>query len=302
MWKKPWTLKEGFAIGLALCAVGLLLQSAVGPIRWDSIAWPSNLILLLLYSAWLLLTYLLRQKVYLFRWGMTFGAAIPALALTAVLAVVLGLMDGLSLLSHWTFVLIYGWTTSIVGLVSIKRLHHFRSWKRDIPFLLNHLGLFLALVAGTLGNADMQRLHTTLVTGQMEWRAVDANRQFHELPFSLTLRKFILEEYPPQPVVVDKEKGIIRYERTPKRYASEVTLSTSDGKHQDATIEVNHPLTVEGWKIYQLGYDECKGKDSDISILELVRDPWLPFVYAGIYMLIAGAVWMFLTAGKKENE
>ena len=71
---------------------------------------------------------------------------------------------------------------------------------------------------------------------------------------------------------------------------------------KDDTVDVNHPLAVEGWKIYQLGYDEMRGKESEYSILELVRDPWLPFVYTGIYMLITGAVWMFLTAGRKKKE
>ena len=86
--------------------------------------------------------------------------------------------------------------------------------------------------------------------------------------------------------------------REPKRYASEVTVYGEDGKRTDAVIEVNHPLETGGWKIYQLSYDEALGRWSDISVLELVRDPWLPWVYAGIYMLLAGAVLMFFTKKK----
>jgi hypothetical protein len=51
---------------------------------------------------------------------------------------------------------------------------------------------------------------------------------------------------------------------------------------------------VDGWKIYQFGYDTQQGANSRISILELVSDPWLPFVYTGIYMMLAGAVCMFV--------
>ena len=36
------------------------------------------------------------------------------------------------------------------------------------------------------------------------------------------------------------------------------------------------------------------GAQSQISILELVSDPWLPWVYAGFYMMLAGAVLMTL--------
>ena len=44
------------------------------------------------------------------------------------------------------------------------------------------------------------------------------------------------------------------------------------------------------------------GKWSNVSVFELVRDPWLHAVYVGIYLLIIGAVGMFLTAGKKKEK
>lgn len=91
-------------------------------------------------------------------------------------------------------------------------------------------------------------------------------------------------------------------EREPRRFASDVKIYTQSGTKLQATIEVNHPLGIEGWKIYQLSYDESKGKWSDVSVFELVRDPWLPVVYTGIWMLIAGAVWMFITAAQRKEE
>lgn len=44
------------------------------------------------------------------------------------------------------------------------------------------------------------------------------------------------------------------------------------------------------------------GKWSNVSVFELVTDPWLPIVYTGIFMLLIGAVGMFLTAGRKKRE
>ena len=61
-----------------------------------------------------------------------------------------------------------------------------------------------------------------------------------------------------------------------------------------ATVEVNKTVEVEGWKIYQFGYDTQQGAGSQTSILELVSDPWLPLVYAGIYMMLGGAVCFIL--------
>ena len=79
----------------------------------------------------------------------------------------------------------------------------------------------------------------------------------------------------------------------PKRFSSEVTFFTPDGKKQDATLEVNKPVTVNGWKIYQLSYDDKMGRYSDKSILEVVRDPWQPYVYLGSFMMMIGAIYMF---------
>ena len=56
MWRKPWTMKEGFAIGLAFCVVGLLLQWGIGPIAWSLVAWPVNIILLSVYLTFIILT------------------------------------------------------------------------------------------------------------------------------------------------------------------------------------------------------------------------------------------------------
>ena len=44
------------------------------------------------------------------------------------------------------------------------------------------------------------------------------------------------------------------------------------------------------------------GQWSNVSVFELVRDPWLNVVYVGIYLLIIGAIGMFLTASKKKEN
>lgn len=65
---------------------------------------------------------------------------------------------------------------------------------------------------------------------------------------------------------------------------------------------MNRPFAIEGWKIYQLSYNEQMGKWSNLSVFELVKDHWLPVVYIGIFMLLFGAVGMFLTASRKKEE
>ena len=85
------------------------------------------------------------------------------------------------------------------------------------------------------------------------------------------------------------------------RFAAYVFVYTIDKQTKDACIDVNKPLSIAGWKIYQLSYDETKGKWSRMSVFELVRDPWLPIVYTGILMMIAGAIGLFLSAPVKKE-
>ncbi|MFA6924519.1 MAG: cytochrome c biogenesis protein ResB [Bacteroidales bacterium] len=81
-------------------------------------------------------------------------------------------------------------------------------------------------------------------------------------------------------------------EPQPKKYISKVRIYHKDGKVENETIEVNKPLKVDGWYIYQSGYDNEMGRWSTVSVLEFVNDPWLYVVYIGIFFLMAGACFM----------
>ena len=58
---------------------------------------------------------------------------------------------------------------------------------------------------------------------------------------------------------------------------------------------------MQGWKLYQAGYDESAGRWSTLSLVEAVRDPWLPSVYVGFFMIMAGNV-LFFWKGVKKME
>jgi hypothetical protein len=194
------------------------------------------------------------------------------------------------MLTFRLFVLIYVYIAVILGQIILRRILNFQfsilNLKRDVPFLLNHLGLFLAMTTATLGNADMQRLKMITVVGEPEWRALMPEGAIHEMPLAIELKKFIMETY---------DDG------SPKRFASEIQILTKSGKNIETTIDVNKPAEVEGWKIYQYGYDTQMGAMSQISILELVSDPWLPLVYTGIYMMLGGAVCMFVFGSRRKR-
>jgi len=289
-------MKEGFVIGGGLIFAGLMLELSVGPVVWEAFAWPVNGIVLAGFLAVIAVIFLLRKRVYAFRFIGTYQAAIPTLVYAVLLTIIMGLTrqteNGTwlnNMLAFWPFVLIYVYMTVILGVTILRRIVNCQlstaSLKRDIPFLLNHLGLFLAMTTATLGNADMQRLKMITVVGEPEWRAVAQNGAIRAMPLAIELKQFIMETY---------DDG------SPKRFASEIQILTKSGKKMETTVDVNKPVEVDGWKIYQYGYDTQMGAMSQISILELVSDPWLPLVYTGIYMMLAGAVCMFVM-GRREG-
>ena len=279
-------MKEGFIIGGGLIFAGLILELSVGPVVWEAFAWPVNGIVLAGFLALIATVFLLRKRVYAFRFIGTYQAAISTLIYAVLLTIIMGLTrqteNGTwlnNMLVFWPFVLIYVYMAVILGVTVLRRLN-------NIPFLLNHLGLFIAMTTATLGNADMQRLKMITMVGEPEWRAMAQNGAIREMPLTIELKQFIMETY---------DDG------SPKRYASEIQIQTKSGKMIETTVDVNKPVEVDGWKIYQYGYDTKMGAMSQISILELVSDPWLPLVYTGIYMMLAGAVCMFLK-GKKVKK
>ena len=230
MWTKPWRLREGFVIGAGLLVTGLMLQLSIGPIDWQSFAYPVNVIVLALLLAIIILTYAMRPRVYACRYMTTTTAAVPALIYTVVLTAVMGLTKQLPsgplmlsepsladtvglthMLSFWPFVLIYVWLTLLLGEVVIHRLLHLRKgrqfWTRDLPFIVNHLGLFITIITATLGNADMQRLKMMVTQEGPEWRATDDRGEMHELPIAIQLKDFRIDEYPPKLTLIDNSTG-----------------------------------------------------------------------------------------------
>ena len=290
-------MKEGFLIGGGLIFAGLMLQLAVGGVAWAAFAWPANGIVLAAFLAIAAALFVLRRRVYAFRFIATYQSAIPTLVYAAILTTVMGLtrqtVDGKwlsNMLSFWPFVLIYVYMALTLALVILKQLRAVmthRSLSTLRPSLLLHLGLFIALTTATLGNADISRVKMICGVDEPEWRAVTNEQAIIELPLAIELKQFIMEVY---------DDG------SPKRFASDIQVLTQSGKNIKATVDVNKPVEVDGWKIYQYGYDQQAGARSRISIFELVRDPWLPAVYTGIFMMLAGALLMFVFGVRRAES
>lgn len=159
-----------------------------------------------------------------------------------------------------------------------------------IPALLSHAGIALILFAALFGAPDVTRARITLyapVPEQCPVQAPDATRAritvpqgkavtvartddglLLPLPFEVALEQFTIDHYPDG--------------RSPRQYTSRLRI---DGKACE--VSVNHPLRHGGYTIYQDSYDQQAGS---FTVLQLVRDPWLPLIFVGIALLAAGAI------------
>lgn len=85
------------------------------------------------------------------------------------------------------------------------------------------------------------------------------------------------------------------------KYQSHINIRENNNLiDEDILIEVNKPHKHAGWKIYQNSYDSRFDRWSETSIFEVIKDPWLPVVYIGIYMLIIGSVYL-IYVGRQMN-
>ena len=98
-------------------------------------------------------------------------------------------------------------------------------------------------------------------------------------------------QFSPRAIHLDDEHTLVMAPAEARKFQSEV-LVYQKGKEEvlKEKIEVNHPISVDGWRIYQLSYDERMGRWSELSVVELISDPWLPVVYVGIFLLLLGGV------------
>ena len=397
MWKQPWGYAEGWAICAGLLITGFGLQLITGPVQAGLFQYPVNVAGGLIFLLVLCIGFVVSRKITVVQWFSGLTASITSLSALLSVVLVMGFVGpGIERITvSWPFILLFLYFLFVLGFVTLKRIVSFR-W-RDVPFMLNHVGLFITLLAAILGNGDLRRLRMTVPLENPEWRASDEKNEMIELPLAIELRSFTIDEYPPKLMLIDNETGgvlpekspvhflledgvsegslldwdlfveqsipmaasvatedtlkftdfhsmgatyavhlkavnrknkqtkegwvscgsflfpykalrldsltsLVMPEREPQRFASEVKVYTQEGTITESTIEVNRPMEIAGWKIYQLSYDESKGRWSDISVFELVRDPWLPVVYAGIIMMMLGAICLFVNAQKRKEE
>lgn len=135
-------------------------------------------------------------------------------------------------------------------------------------FLLNHTGIFLIVWAALFGAPDVLKTKAVIYVGETVNYAYTLDGKLMPLPFDVSLHDFHIDYY---------DDSV-----SPKQFTSRISVNG-----EQMLTSVNSPASFQEYTIYQDSYDWEHGR---YSILQLVRDPWLPIVYLGMALLALGSV------------
>ncbi len=388
IWSFPWSYKEGFIFAFGFLILGFLMEIVNSLHHYIPPRYPYNLIYIAILVITTIVASTLLRKKPIIVWLSSIKSSIPAIILFSLQVLLLAIIPqeqtelpaGLHTITRtWYFALSALYLTITLGFAIAKRIYPFTF--ANIAFTLNHLGLWLCVVAGLLGYGDKLEVKMQVNTNQLVWYGENQKGENIELPIAIRLEKFIAEYYTPKPALMVRgvetpilpknhpdisidsifsiedvnvkvhqyyqrayisdsgfidargvpftgsaalvevssknghsAKGWIAPEcasfaeryltinadtilrllpAEPKYYASDILLYTKSGiAEQKHRIEVNSPLKVDGWFVYQYGYDNRAGADSNYSILLAVYDPWLNAVYTGMLLILLGTILM----------
>jgi|GEM_PF-192791 len=190
MWKQPWGYAEGWVICAGLLITGFGLQLITGPVQAGLFQYPVNVAGGLIFLLVLCIGFVVGRKITVVQWFSGLTASITSLSALLSVVLVMGFVGpGIERITmSWPFILLFLYFLFVLGFVTLKRIVSFR-W-RDVPFMLNHVGLFITLLAAILGNGDLRRLRMTVPLENPEWRASDEKNEMIELPLAIELRSF----------------------------------------------------------------------------------------------------------------
>lgn len=279
-----WGYKRAFARCALLFSAGAALQFIFGDVSTAWLKYPLGVLLAINYLYLLIVLIVKADKWKWVRQLTDHHASVSSLASMLVMTIIFGLTGKFGP-SSWPFCILLFYFITVLGLRAIAEV---KDWRRQ-PFMAMtiHVTVFLVLAAAFFSSGDKEKVRVVAEVGQPVHTGISSDEgRMSILPFVLTLEDFSMEVYP---------------NGEPKTYLSHVQIEDRKGV-RDYDIMVNHPARVGSWKIYQVSYDKTRGADSNISILECVKDGWYPIIRIGLWLILSAGVFMALTAGYKRRK
>ena len=269
-------MKRSVLIVLTIFITGLLIQAFAGYFPAESFAFPINAAVLFAALAGLWVLWREKPGGAVCRWLASGNASIALIAAFLICCLILGMKmqhaDAVSFPGFgnvrrtWWFILISIALMANLFVVILSRR------KKGIRFILNHIGVLVALIGCFFGAPD-HTVSRAIVSGEAVHEAVGENGEIVPLPAAMKLDGFNVE--------LDQRGNVRNY----------MALIDVEGKKVE--LRVNHPYRISiSEDVYLTSYDRDNSKPQ-YCIVEVVRQPWKYLIWAGIVMMMAGSVLMF---------
>ena len=276
-------MKRSVLIVLTIFITGLLIQAFAGYFPAEAFAFPINAAVLFAALAGLWVLWREKPGGAVCRWLASGNASIALIAAFLICCLILGMKmqhaDAVSFPGFgnvrrtWWFILISIALMANLFVVILSRR------KKGIRFILNHIGVLVALIGCFFGAPD-HTVSRAIVSGEAVHEAVGENGEIVPLPAAMKLDGFNVEL---------NQRGNVR---------NYMALIDVDGKKVE--LRVNHPYRISmSEDVYLTSYDR-DNLEPQYCIVEVVRQPWKYLIWAGIVMMMAGGILMF-ARGKDDQ-
>ncbi len=274
-------VKTVYIIWAVYFGLALVCQLAMPDgFKSDFFAFPVNAALLLAGAVALWILYREMNRSAVSRLLAAPATTFLLLAVSAVTFLILGLTTWLKPDSRWFFFVFLALLAHLLFVI-------FRGLRRGRPhrlrFLLNHVGLTLALIGGFAGAPDTIQWRLPVSRHEPTQTAFSRERGFTRLRQTFQLEDFNVSYYP---------------NGQPADYEARLKVD-----ERPVVLRVNEPyglsLTDD---LYLVDYEKVPaGQAVGYCVVEIVRQPWKYVLWLGVWMMLLGCVLLFVqgAAGKR---
>ena len=275
-----------YVILIIFLAVALALQILTGNIPFSFLTFPLNLILALIWALVMVSVWKTRKKSLFVGFMLSRGATVSAILLFLAFSLVVGISGERELVSSWVFAAVMLYLQTVLLFVIL------RGWRAQTAtgarlgavrwrFLLNHVGILLAVSSAFWGAPDTEVLRVRAIQDVPVRQAVSMDGIPESLPFEILLSEFKTEIW---------SNGV------PSMFEAKLLVNG-----ENVVLKVNEPYNVSfGKDLYLVGFDSMY--DSGSCILQVVYEPWRYGALAGVVMMLAGAFLLFVGGPRRRND
>lgn len=275
-----------YIILILLVAISVILQLMTGNFPVSFMAFPLNVILLLVWLVTVFWTWRSASKSVFVRFMLSPAATFWAVFFMLGSCLTIGMTGMRWLASTWTFMLILLYFQTVLTYVIL------RGWREKTAtgarlgavrwrFLFLHVGLLVTVISAFWGAPDAEEARMKAYMGEPVSEAVRVDGRLVWLPYEVELKDFDMQA---------SQDGI------PVDYSASMFI---DG--EDVLLKVSRPYSRRpGEDIYLSGYDSSMGAESDYCVIQIVKDPWKYGKVAGISLLLTGALMLFIGGPRKR--